>query len=174
MYSTGPDLAAHTVDWRALVGLGVILEAPKIFSIPVAAVFVGIVLEAACTLLLFGFDEGISASQQSEIRSQQIEIKAQQADIKSLLVALQPRTISDQLASSIFNFVQKKYGHRLLVAFTKWDQESFVFARQICAAMDPVTFRTIELAEPKGWNSELGRVDGFNQSLAAAIHSIER
>ena len=46
----------------ALVGLGVILEAPKIFSIPVAAVFVGIVLEAACTLLLFGFDEGISAS----------------------------------------------------------------------------------------------------------------
>ena len=49
------------------MGLGVILEAPKIFSIPVAAVFVGVVIEAACTLLLFGFDEGISGSQQAKI-----------------------------------------------------------------------------------------------------------
>jgi hypothetical protein len=51
----------------ALVGLGVILEAPKILSIPVAAVFVGVVIEAVCTLLLFGFDEGISTKQQSQL-----------------------------------------------------------------------------------------------------------
>jgi hypothetical protein len=47
-------LIAGTIIGGALVGLGVILEASKIFSLPVAAVFVGVVIEAACTLLLFG------------------------------------------------------------------------------------------------------------------------
>lgn len=60
-------LITGTVVGGALVGLGVVLEAPKILSIPVAAVIVGVVIEAACTLLLFGFDEGISTSQQSQI-----------------------------------------------------------------------------------------------------------
>ena len=53
------------------MGLGVILEAPKIFSIPVAAVFIGVVIEAACTLLLFEFDEGITSTQKVEIISLQ-------------------------------------------------------------------------------------------------------
>jgi hypothetical protein len=60
-------LIAGSIVGGALVGLGVILEAPKIFSVPVAAVFVGVVIEAACTLALFGFDEGISGAQQSKI-----------------------------------------------------------------------------------------------------------
>jgi hypothetical protein len=60
-------LIAGTIIGGVFVGLGVILEAPKILSIPVAAVFVGVVIEAACTLLLFGFDEGISSAQQSKI-----------------------------------------------------------------------------------------------------------
>ena len=51
----------------ALVGLEVILEAKKFFSVPTVIVFVGIVIEAACTVLLFGFDEGISHAQQSTI-----------------------------------------------------------------------------------------------------------
>lgn len=56
------------------MGLGVILEAPKIFSVPVAAVFVGIVIEAACTLLLFGFDEGMSSAQQSKIAGLELKL----------------------------------------------------------------------------------------------------
>jgi hypothetical protein len=60
-------LIAGSIVGGALVGLGVILEAPKIISMPVAAVFVGVVIEAACTLLLFGFDEGISSAQQAKI-----------------------------------------------------------------------------------------------------------
>jgi hypothetical protein len=67
-------LIAGSIIGGALVGLGVILEAPKILSIPVAAVFIGIVIEAACTLLLFGFDEGISGAQQSTIEGQRSEI----------------------------------------------------------------------------------------------------
>jgi hypothetical protein len=51
----------------ALVGLGVILEAHKIFSLPTLSVFIGIVLEAICTLLLFTFDEGISKAQTDKI-----------------------------------------------------------------------------------------------------------
>jgi hypothetical protein len=62
-------LIAGSIVGGALVGLGVILEAPKIFSVPVAAVFIGVIIEAACTLLLFGFDEGISQSQQNRIAS---------------------------------------------------------------------------------------------------------
>jgi hypothetical protein len=33
-------------------------------------VFIGIVLEAICTLLLFAFDEGISSKQQSTVTAQ--------------------------------------------------------------------------------------------------------
>lgn len=60
-------LVAGSILGGALVGLGVILKALKIFSVPVAAVFVGVVIEAACTLLLFGFDEGASGAQQPQI-----------------------------------------------------------------------------------------------------------
>jgi hypothetical protein len=71
-------LIAGTIIGGALVGLGVILEAPKIVSIPVAAVFIGVVIEAACTLLLFGFDEGITRSQQATIAAQQREIRGRE------------------------------------------------------------------------------------------------
>jgi hypothetical protein len=60
-------LIAGSIIGGALVGLGIILEAPKILSLPVAAVVVGVVIEAACTLLLFGFDEGTSDAQQRTI-----------------------------------------------------------------------------------------------------------
>jgi hypothetical protein len=60
-------LIAGTIIGGGLVGLGVILEAPKIISLPVAAVFLGVVIESACTLMLFGFDEGISSKQQDRL-----------------------------------------------------------------------------------------------------------
>ncbi len=60
-------LISGTILGGALVGLGVILEAPKLLSVATLSVFVGILIEAACTLLLFGFDEGISTAQQRTI-----------------------------------------------------------------------------------------------------------
>jgi hypothetical protein len=77
-------LIAGSIIGGALVGLGVILEAPKILSIPVAAVVIGVIIEAACTLLLFGFDEGISSRQQASIVGQQISILVQQDGIIAL------------------------------------------------------------------------------------------
>jgi hypothetical protein len=64
-------LIGGSIAGGALVGLGVILEAHKIFSLPTLSVIIGVVLEAACTLLLFEFDEGISRAQQSKIVAMQ-------------------------------------------------------------------------------------------------------
>lgn len=60
-------LLATAILGGALVGLGVILEAPKILSVPVACVVLGVVMEAVATLLLFAFDEGISNRQNAAI-----------------------------------------------------------------------------------------------------------
>ena len=52
------------------VGVGIIWEAKRsghLWTIPTALVFVGIVVEAAATVILFEFDEGISHNQQSKI-----------------------------------------------------------------------------------------------------------
>lgn len=87
-------LIAGTIVGGVLVGLGVILEAPKLLSIPVAAVFVGVVVEAACTLLLFGFDEGISGAQQSRI-------EAQQSKIIALETRLSARNLTSKQQSAI-------------------------------------------------------------------------
>jgi hypothetical protein len=88
-------LIAGTIVGGALVGLGVILEAPKIISIPVAAVFIGGVIEAACTLLLFGFDEGISGSQQSKIIALEARLTARS------LTPQQQRAIADAAAALV-------------------------------------------------------------------------
>lgn len=48
------------------VAAGIVLENPK-WSLANALVIGGVAIEAACTLLLFGFDEGISGKQQLEI-----------------------------------------------------------------------------------------------------------
>lgn len=48
------------------VAVGIVLENPK-WSLSNVLVVGGVAIEAVCTLLLFGFDEGISQSQQSKI-----------------------------------------------------------------------------------------------------------
>jgi hypothetical protein len=48
------------------VAAGIVMENPK-WSLANALVVGGVAIEAVCTLLLFGFDEGISSAQQSKI-----------------------------------------------------------------------------------------------------------
>jgi hypothetical protein len=48
------------------VAAGIVLESPH-WSIANALVIGGVAIEAVCTLLLFGFDEGISGAQQAKI-----------------------------------------------------------------------------------------------------------
>jgi hypothetical protein len=56
------------------VAIGIVLENPK-WSLPNALVVGGVAIEAVCTLLLFGFDEGISRAQQASIGKQQTTIE---------------------------------------------------------------------------------------------------
>jgi hypothetical protein len=90
-------LIGGSIVGGALVGLGVVLEAPKILSVPVAAVVVGVVIEAACTLLLFGFDEGISGAQQSRI----IALDTELAKVRL------PRTLSQDAIQRIAEKLRK-------------------------------------------------------------------
>jgi hypothetical protein len=48
------------------VAIGIVLESPK-WSLANVLVIGGVAIEAVCTLLLFGFDEGISSAQQLKI-----------------------------------------------------------------------------------------------------------
>jgi hypothetical protein len=57
------------------VAVGIVMESPH-WSIANALVIGGVVLEAICTLLIFGFDEGISSRQQSFIEVQNSQILA--------------------------------------------------------------------------------------------------
>jgi hypothetical protein len=69
------------------VGAGIIWEAARsghLWTLPTALVFLGVVVEAAATIILFEFDEGISQSQQSTISAQQDVIRSQNDKIVSL------------------------------------------------------------------------------------------
>jgi hypothetical protein len=47
--------------------IGIISESKKLFSIPTMLIVVGVLIESACTILLFGFDEGISRHQSAQL-----------------------------------------------------------------------------------------------------------
>ncbi len=51
----------------AAVTWGLVRDAENFWSLTNLLIIGGVVLEAICTILLFGFDEGISNSQQSKI-----------------------------------------------------------------------------------------------------------
>jgi hypothetical protein len=73
------------------VGAGIIFEAPKysefVHRVAIGLIIAGVVIEAACTIFLFVFDEGISSAQQSKIIA--LETK------------LAPRTLSDSEVAEI-------------------------------------------------------------------------
>jgi hypothetical protein len=78
-----------TVTGGLAVGVGIIWEAQRgghLWTLPTLFVFFGVVIEAAATVILFEFDEGISHAQQALIDSQQ-------STIISLEKAAAPRNI---------------------------------------------------------------------------------
>jgi hypothetical protein len=77
------------------VAAGIVMENPK-WSLANVLVVGGVAVEAACTLLLFGFDEGISSSQKRKI-------DAQQSKIIALETQLAPRTVTAEQAARIIS-----------------------------------------------------------------------
>jgi hypothetical protein len=77
-----------------LVGGGIIWEAARdghLWALPTACVFIGVVAEAAATVILFEFDEGISQHQESIIEAQQAVIRSQNDKIIALERIIIPR-----------------------------------------------------------------------------------
>src|SRR5579871_6648389 len=68
-------LLAFAIAASFAVAVGIVMENPK-WSLANALVVGGVAIEAACTLLLFGFDEGISSRQSETISTQQVELLA--------------------------------------------------------------------------------------------------
>ena len=79
------------------VAIGIVLENPK-WSSANALVIGGVAIEAVCTLLLFGFDEGISGAQQSVIIA--LETK------------LAPRVLSDEQQAALLAAVKPFSGQQ--------------------------------------------------------------
>jgi len=75
------------------VGAGIIWEAARgghLWTVPTACVFFGVIIEAAATIFLFEFDEGISRHQQSIVDAQQSVIRSQNNEI----ISLEPRILT--------------------------------------------------------------------------------
>lgn len=93
----------------AAVGIGIIWEAARsghLWTLPTAFVFLGVVIEAVATIILFEFDEGISRTQQSKIERQNAEIIA-------LDTKLAPRELTDKqleaLTGAVKQFAPQQY-----------------------------------------------------------------
>jgi len=101
------------------VAAGIVLENPK-FSLANVLVVGGVAVEAACTLLLFGFDEGISGRQQSTI-------DAQQKTIISLEKKLAPRVLSDDQQAALIEAI-KSFAPQPYMLSVAVGSEALVFA----------------------------------------------
>jgi hypothetical protein len=67
-------LLTVSVLGSAAVAWGIIREAEKVWSLTTLLVVGGVFVEAICTLLLFGFDEGISSKQEKTIEAQALSL----------------------------------------------------------------------------------------------------
>jgi hypothetical protein len=105
------------------VAAGIVLENPK-WSLANGLVVGGVAIEAACTLLLFGFDEGISRAQQETISSQQRTIE--QLLTKRKLNAAQ----KDRIAKAI-----KRFPPIAFISYTNPEAEPWDFALDISATL---------------------------------------
>src|SRR5277367_5267498 len=74
------------------VAIGIVMESPK-WSVANALVVGGVALEAICTLLLFGFDEGISNAQQSKIIALETKLAPRSLNIEQRGIGCRAQTL---------------------------------------------------------------------------------
>ena len=111
-----------------LVGVGILWEAKKLDA-ATATVFVGIVIEAICTIFLFVTDERISRQQQS-----QIEIASKRAaDAEEKLVAYRAQRYLTQGQKTRMAEVTNDFPSVPFVAYTALDQEPWTLVLDIAS-----------------------------------------
>jgi hypothetical protein len=108
------------------VGIGIILETPENPSrkqrVAMWLVITGIVIEPICTLVLFGFDEGISQAQQNKIFA--LETK------------LAPRTLTPARQQFFAAAVAAFKGQRYRASISQAADDGLAFWASIYAALD--------------------------------------
>jgi hypothetical protein len=107
------------------VGAGIIFEAPRysvsVHRVALWLVIMGVVVEAACTISLFVFDEGISGSQQSKIIA--------------LETRLASRALSDEQMADLVTHLTPFSGQHFDIV-TYWNNpESLMIANRIYDAL---------------------------------------
>jgi hypothetical protein len=139
------------------VAIGIVMESPH-WSIANVLVVGGVAIEAVCTILLFGFDEGIS--------------NAQQAKIISLEEQIAPRTLSKEQVS-VFSKLRGKYP-AINVASEYGNLEASFFAFQIAAALgdSDITVRIYDAQSGAAWSGYTVLLDSTVSSSAEPLLTI--
>jgi hypothetical protein len=136
------------------VGFGILLESPKysaaVHKLATWLVLGGIGVESLCTVLLFVFDERISARQDSVI-------SAQNTEIISLQRRLAARTLSDQQASAIAEKVRTSAGQTFQVIAYWKIPESLALAERIGAILTAAGWK---IDQPKSFTTIIDVVAG--------------
>ena len=117
-------LLTVSVLGSAAVAYGIIREAEKVWSITTLLVVGGVAVEAICTLLLFGFDEGISEKQQKII-------EIQRGQIISLEAQIAPRRLSPNEQKYFGAWLSSFKGKSVRVTSYMLDFEAAFFGQEI-------------------------------------------
>jgi hypothetical protein len=121
----------------AAVGAGIIWEAKRgghLWTLPTALVFLGVVVEAAATVILLEFDEGISRDQQATIGAQQSKIIALERGLKIAEMNLSDRVVSGDMLGPFGPMGSDSGGHvgqSLHILVVEHDDEAERFADSI-------------------------------------------
>jgi hypothetical protein len=130
------------------VGIGIIKEAKKFWSLTTLLVSFGVAIEAICTLLLFGFDEGVSGVQQSRI-------DAQNAEIIVLEKQLLPRSLDAELFAKLMSGAPSA---PLTIIYPRDDLECWWLAAAIYSALRSKLHWNPEFPMPVWGSRGLARV----------------
>jgi hypothetical protein len=118
------------------VATGIVLESPH-WSIANALVIGGVAIEAVCTLLLFGFDEGISDAQQSKIIA-----------LESRLAA---RTLTVEQQRAITSAIDKFSGITFEISTYRHNAEAIALSKQIQSSLNDANWDFVDIySEPIG------------------------
>jgi hypothetical protein len=153
LFENIPDWAAYVIRIYLLggdvlepiaVGYGIVWESGplEVHKIAHKLVVGGIIVETACSVLLFAFDDGISLVQQSKIIALEQQIAYRTVDKEKFLAA-----------------ISGKPKGRAEIQYVKWDQESLRFAMQIQMALSQAGWTLPSHPKPIdaiGWPRAIG------------------
>ncbi len=131
------------------VATGIVLENPK-WSLANVLVVGGVAIEAVCTLLLFGFDEGISGKQQETIIALEERLAA--------------RKLSDAQVAAIAARL-KPYSGQTFQIIPYWkNPESFAIANRLADTLKKADWK---IDQPTSYTALVGVVTGIDIEIDA-------